>query len=33
LYYRVVVFGFAYAMFKTQKLHYLCILFVTQEFM
>jgi hypothetical protein len=26
-------FGFASAMFKTRELHYLCISFVTQEFM
>jgi hypothetical protein len=26
-------FGFASAMFKTRKLHYLCISFVTHEFL
>jgi hypothetical protein len=26
-------FSFAFAMFKTQKLHYLCIYFITKKFM
>jgi hypothetical protein len=26
-------FSFDFAMFKTQKLHYLCLSFITQEFM